>query len=498
MATTGDVEITINDGGAGAVVVPGSTVQVVMGTSSIGTAAQIVATQNPNTLIANFGYGPLVEAAALVCLAGGTVLAMKTTSNVAGSSTAITFTGSGTSVITVSVATAFDDYLVKFLVVNGGTRGTTGITFQISLDGGKNYGPVIALGTAVTYAIPNTGLTLAFAAGTLVAGDYATFSTVAPAWNAAGVQTCLTALQASPYATVGWGSMFLPGVCSGANASTLDGYMSTLQTGYIFSRLMVSARDATIPVAWGGAGETEATWLAAVALDYSAVSAKRICASGGHYNMPSAFPNAAGGAPRYRRSLAWALACRQVQIPPQRHAGRVSDGSLSNVVVDPTSDPIDGFIYHDERINPGLQVARFTSARTRIGLPGFYIVNPNTMAPAGSVFSLLPLGNVMDIACSIIHQVGQQIINSDVRVNPNGTIYENEARSIENTLLGAINVNMTAVSMISSATVAVDRSVNVLATSTVKVTVSIVARGYVLEEDVTVGFQNPFAAAGSA
>lgn len=495
MATTGDVQITINDGGAGAVVVPGSTVQIVIGCSSAGSVAQVVATQNPNTLISSYGYGPLVEAAALACLAGGTVIAMKATSNAAGTSTAVTFTGSGTSVITLSVGAAFDDYQVRFLVVNGGTIGTTGITFQLSFDAGRNFGPVISLGTAVTYAIPNTGLTLAFAAGTLVTNDKAQFSCTAPAWNTAGVQACLVALQASPYALAGWGSMHLVGVSNGAAATTIDGFMTTMQIGYIFSRILLAARDAIIPVAWGGAGETEATWAAAIALDFSAVSAKRVCANAGHYNMPSAFPGSVYGAPRFRRSLAWAHACRAVQIPPQRHSGRVRDGALANVVVDPTNDPNDGFIYHDERNNPTLNVARFTSARTRVGKQGYFITNPNTMAPTGSVFALLPLGNVMDIACSIIHQVGQDIINSDVRVNPNGTIFENEARSIEAALLGAINVNMTNQAMISSATVTVDRSVNVLSTSTIKVTVSIVARGYVLEEDVIVGFANPFAQA---
>jgi hypothetical protein len=172
----------------------------------------------------------------------------------------------------------------------------------------------------------------------------------------------------------------------------------------------------------------------------------------------------------------------------------VRDGALANVVIDPTTDPIDGFVYHDERLNPSLDGARFASARTRVGLPGFYNVNPNLLSPLGSVFTILPLGNVMDVACSIVHQVGQQEINSDIRLNANGTIFENEALAIETEILGAINAQMTATSEISSATVTVDRTNNVLATSIVKIAVTIVARGYILEEDVTIGFQNPFAA----
>jgi hypothetical protein len=582
MTTTGDIEITINDGSAGAVVVPASSVQVVMGCSTSGTPGVVVATRSPQTLRTTFGYGPLVEAAALACLAGGTVLAMRcatvtpgtvtaypssaltitaatnaspivvtstahglstgmvvTVASVGGNTaangtfvitrvtadtfslngstgnsaytsggtatyTGVQFSGTGTSVITVSLDGtngAFDDYNFKFLVVHGGTRGTAGITFQISLDAGRNYGPVIALGTATTYAVTGTGITLNFAAGTLVANDYAVFSTVAMATatsNASpnhGVSENLTALQASPYATTGWGSMHILGPWTGANASTIDGYLATLQTGYVFSRAMLPWRDAKTPTAWGGQGETDATWAAAFGTDTSAVSAKRVLMSAGNYNMPSAFPLAAAGAPRYRRPLSWSQAVRQVQIPAQRHSGRVRDGALANIVVDPTNDPTDGFVYHDERINPGLDTARACSARTRIGLPGYFIVNPNLMSPGGSDFSILPYGAVMDVACSLVHQEAQQFINSDVRLNANGTIYENEARTIESAILGVINANMTAVGMISSARVQVDRTTNVQVTKKVTITVTIVARGYVLEEDITIGFSNSLAAA---
>ncbi len=566
--TTGDVEITILDGGA-AIVVPGAEVQVVIGTSSAGTAAQIIATQNPNTLVSNLGYGNLPEAAALSALAGGTILGLKAATITAGSirkkaavaitsstnaspivvttpthglmtgdivtiashlvntgangtwqiivlsATTFSLTGStgtgvggatgtvtpdgvvqigtGTSEITVT-GTPNDDYFLKVLITNGGTIGTTGITFRLSLDAGRNYGPTLSLGTATTYVITNTGLTLNFSAGTLVTDDYATCGTIAPQSDTGSIIDCLEALVASPYGITGWGSMHITGIFSGADADTINSQLDTMAGQFMFTRMILSARDASPPAIYGGTAENEATWLAALQSSYSAVDAKRLCANGGHYNMPSAYPNPLAGSPRYRRPLGWALAPRQVTIPPQRHAGRVRDGSLSNIVVDPTLDPNDGFIYHDERQNPGLDAARFSSARTRIKLPGFYIVNPKLMSPLGSVFTLLPLGNVMDIACGIVHQVGQQDINSDVRLNTNGTIYENEALAIEQNMYGQIKVQMIDTSEISSATVTVNRSWNVLSTSIVKISVTITARGYILQEDVEIGFQNPFAA----
>lgn len=47
-------------------------------------------------------------------------------------------------------------YEARFLVVNGGTVGVTGITFKWSLDGGRTYSNLVALGTADNYTIPNS------------------------------------------------------------------------------------------------------------------------------------------------------------------------------------------------------------------------------------------------------------------------------------------------------------------------------------------------------
>jgi hypothetical protein len=391
---------------------------------------------------------------------------------------------------------AFDDYYVVFKVIVGGTRGVAGVLFQVSLDAGRNFGPQIPLGTATTYAIPNTGITLNFGAGTFVAADVATFGTIAPAWNTAGVLAAINTLRASQYAIAGWGSMHLVGITNGAAATTIQGYVESMTTvDFLYSRMIVDARDVSPAAKWGGTGETEATWYAALGTDYSGVSAKRICAGGGHYNMPTAYPNIAAGAPSYRRPLGWAAAARRVGVPPQRHLGRVRDGSLSQIVLDATNDPADGFVYHDEAINPSLTTARFMAARMRKKRPGFFIDQPNLMSPPGSDFSILPFGSVMDVACSIVHDEGSIFINEDIRLNANGTIYENEARGIEATVLDGINSFMTAQNMISSATVVVDRTLNVRSLKKVKFKVTINGRGYVLSEDVDIGFANSAAAA---
>ncbi len=586
MASGGNVNITVADGGSASIIVPGSSTQLVIGCSSLGTANSITVTRNPATLTSSFGSGPLCEAAALACLAGGTVIAVKCATNAAGTATAVvsnvggtsvpsiqgavaltSTTGVGTSPISVTASAAhgyatgdvivitgvtgntnangtfpivvtgsttftlpaatvangtgasgsslkspLDTFYVQVNCITGGTIGTSA-NIAISLDGGRNFGPTIALGTATFYAIPGTGITIKFAAGTLLTGDYFRFSTTEPAWNTAGIQAALNAFQASQYAIQGVGSTHIVGVTNGANAATIQGYLDTLATGYVYTRTFMTARDCAAPVAWGGAGETDAAWQTAILADFASTTARRITVGAAFWNMPTGFPlPSSTGAPSLRRPIAWAAAARYVTVSPQRHIGRVKDGALQQIITNPTSDPSDGFNYHDERNNPGLDYiiagtgGRFMSTMTRTGLPGVYITNPLSMAPLGSDFFLMPLGTVMDIFSSIVHQIGQLNIDDDVRLNANGTIYENDARAIEAALAGAVNATMFSQKMISQpvmsgpsasatgASIIVDRTTNVRATSTVVITGQIIARGYVLTETVSLSYQNPNAA----
>lgn len=512
MSGGGQVNITVVDGGSASIIVPGSNVQLVLGCAVGGPTNQIVATQAPATLQTNFTGGQLPEAAALSALAGGTILAIRVATATPGTANTPVTTGTGTALAHVSVTLdgtngAWDDFLVVWKCLNGGTLGTAGITYQVSIDGGKNFGPVFALGTALTVAIPNTGITLVLGTSTqtYVAKDSFQFATVAPAWNDAGVLVALNVFLASQYALTGVGSVHLVGVAAGTDASTVEGYLDNWALNYLYARMIMSARDAAKPVAWGGAGETEATWMNSILTDFGAVSAKRVCVAAAYWNMPSAFPNAVAGAPRFRRSIAWAWAARQVTIPPQRHAGRVSDGALSQIVVDPTNDPQDGFIYHDERINSGLDYiiagsgGRFASAMTRTGYGGVFLSNPLSMAPLGSNFFLLPLGLVIDVTSDILHQELQLEIDVDVRVNTNGTIYEGDAQSIEHAVAAAINDVQFASRQISQKVVGgegfvISRTWNVELNNSLQYSCEVVQRGYVLRIDGTVGFQSSTAA----
>jgi hypothetical protein len=95
--------------------------------------------------------------------------------------------------------TPFDDEELVVEVETGGTIGTAGIALKISRDRGRTFSGSVRLGTATSYAIPDTGVTVAFAAGTLIAGDTASAYCTAPRYNAAGLAQGFAALAA--YAT---------------------------------------------------------------------------------------------------------------------------------------------------------------------------------------------------------------------------------------------------------------------------------------------------------
>lgn len=496
MTTTGTVVITTIDNGGSNIAVPSSKLVMIAGCSSAGTAGAFVATASQATITSTFGYGPLPELASLLVAAGATVICCRLASTTPGVASAVTHTGTGLTAMTVTGA-AYDSYLVSVKCVSGGTIGTAGVSIQISLDAGRTYGPIILLGTATTYTIPHTNLALSWTVATIVAGDVFTFSSVEPLWQASDVTAWIAAMGASTYAQAGWGRTVLCGDVSGANASTFNTNMTTLQTGQsIFSRLICNARDSHLPVAWAGAGETDAVWQAAVIADFSAVSASRVCPSAGHYNMPSAIANVSAGAPRFRRPLSWALLIRKIAIPVQRLSSEVVTGALASIVVDPTSDPSDGFIYHDERNNPGLDAARFTSAWTRVRQPlGYYIRSENLASAPGSDFQLLAQGDVFDNFCNVLFSVGTPKIDSIVRTNPNGTIYENDARDLETTLLRACEAAMSGQYQPANTSIVIDRAYNIMTNSKVRITGSVGLVGYIREIDMALQITNPLSAA---
>jgi hypothetical protein len=507
------VTITVQDNGASAALaVPQANVQLKIGCAIGGTLNQPYASSNPQSIQTQYIGGPLVEAAGLVAQSGNIPICISCPIVTTGTAYAVqaTVPNGSTSTITVSLdATygAWDTYYAKVRCVVGGTVGTAGIVVQVSLDAGRNWSAPIALGTAntlylgtgsLTSRLPGgSGVQLNFGAGALAGPSGTTydtwqFGTVGPQWNDAGVEAALAAFFASQYAVEGVGSIHIVGVCAAGDISAIQTSLNTGTTGYVYTRAIVELRDALAPTTYGGSGETEATWMAALETIASGESAQpRICADGGYYNTPSPFANAAGGTPSYRRPLAWSHAVRRTQVPLQRRAGRVKDGPYSTIVVNPASDPTDGFIYHDERITPGLNAARIGSALTwpKKGT-GFFQCQEPLLSANGSQFTELAIGNVLDAACDIGYAAGVEEVSDDLLTQSNGTLDPVTLNVFQGSIQGALNEGMVQTPLVSAVAAIVSSTQNVNATGVVPVTISVLPRGYVNAVAETVNLSN--------
>lgn len=484
--TAPTVTQTIQDKGLGAVAIASGEVPAIFGCCSSGTVnvPKLYAGGQLKALVADFGYGPGVEAAALHLAKGQAVIFTKLPGTTAGdegtdgADNATDFTGTGTSVITLTGA-ARDTFGGSFVVVHGGTIGVAGVTFKYSLDGGRTYSPTIALGTANTYLIPNSGITLAFAAGTLVAGDVAAFVSVEPKWAGADLTAAVDALAAT---SLKWDFIHLVGKCSATEAGSVKTILASLESAYRYVSAVVSARPQND-------AESEATWMAALETDYGSFVGSRIVVGAGLVLIQSPVSQR-----QYLRPIAWLACVRACERGAHEDLGKVKNGSLDGSLVNSSGAPI----AHDERTTPGLDAARFMTATTIVGKRGVYITNPNTMADAGSDFELWQYRRVMDKACSATYGVLVEELSADVRVDSaTGFILEKDALAIESAGRTALYEALEKRGMVSPGGTAkpygliLSRSDNILSTKTITCATQIVPLGYVKAITNTIGFTNP-------
>lgn len=130
----------------------------------------------------------------------------------------------GTCVITTS-GTPLEEVDAVLTVTTGGTIGTTGIVFTLSMDGGRTE-KTVKLGTATSYTVPYLGIVINFAAGTLIADDVYTFISTAPMWDSAGVTSVRTALAAQQKLARSWMAI------GDVSTATVAGYLTTAINAY--------------------------------------------------------------------------------------------------------------------------------------------------------------------------------------------------------------------------------------------------------------------------
>lgn len=395
------VSITKSDGNTG-VVRPGADgICALIGPAASGTQNQAASFAKPKSLTDEFTAGLLPEAAAwMLQFTGKPVVTVRSAASTTAVLSAVTHSGAGTSVVTAS-GTPVDDFAVVVKFVAGGTVGTAGATYQVSLDGGATFGPVKALGTAntivITYLLGSTGITLALAAGTVLAGQTESVTATAARMSNTDLVTALEALRVS---SLRFEHVHIVGGMDATMLATLDAWRlardaeGRYYTGSGNTRLKNS-------------GETEAAYKTAMDGLYGSAASTGLLVGSDGFDCTSPLSGLT-----QPREFALAVVTRGMSVQRGVDAARVKDGPLSGVSI---KDSRGGPKYHDEALFPGLDDSRFTVARTFDQEAGVYVCNPNLFSASGSDYVYWQHMRTMNRACEIAKQMLTQRLSDGVR-----------------------------------------------------------------------------------
>lgn len=476
--TIPNVDITITDNALGLAPQSVTDVRAIIGCSSAGTVNTVYPLRNPQDVVSTLGYGPLAESVAFqLTVGGGTIYAVRAATATPGVASAVVAVQTGDGVLAIT-GNPYDAYRVKVLITTSGEAAVA--KFKYSLDGGTTYSNPITVpsGSPGTYAIANTGITLTFTDGAApaswVSGDYFTSACTEPLSNTTNVELALDALLADARE---WRWVHLLGNSTPYSGGTTYTFATSLKTkieaavnSYRYAYGICEARDID-----EGVSETEAQWIASLSSGLAAFSSTRVLIAAGETELQSVIAQTGKG--YFVRSWAWPAFGARAKRPIHEDMGYIAGtGSLSGVTA----------LYHDEDRVPGLDDARFASARSIVGANGYYCTHGKMMATAGSDFTLNQYREVMDVACRTARQGFMRFLNKELRVNADGTIDERDALAIEGYVLGMLKATLAG--HCTSVGVSVTRTNNVQSTNQLLGTVRVRPFGYAKDIDVDVGF----------
>lgn len=465
-----DVYVNIQDGGLGIMPLPTENIHAKLGVSSKGPVNQVVSVATLADLQDTFGTGPLVEAAAVaLALAGGPIYLVRANASVAGAVGSVTAQRVGTSTGTLSVSgLPNDNYEVIVEITRSGSVAGGDAAFKYSLDGGDTWSAEKAL--AASYALEETGLTLAFTDGAgpvyFKRGDRFSFTTTAPSYTPSDLNAAMNALLGDPRE---WGFVHVVGAATSAVFAAVDALMAKAEANQRYAFAVLEARDMT-------GGESESAWMNALFTEFADSASTRVAVVAGHAEIISPLTGRV-----QRRSLAWPYTGRLSAIPISEDPARVARGPVPGIVS----------LYHDEARSVGLDPAGFTTFRTFTGLTGYYVTNGRMKAPGGSDFDLVQNRRVMDAACRIAVNAARRFLNESVRVDDAGLIDERDAQRIEGYVKGQLEAALVGPGHISAVDVVLGRASNVLSSRSTTLTVRVRPLGYLKWIEVQIGFENP-------
>lgn len=460
------VQNTILDGAGGALAL-GSELHVKVGVATGGDADTFAIYTSPDDIETEFTSGPLCESAsAFIANTGLPVACVRIASGAvtAGTLGAITKVGAHAGpTVSDNTSAANDAYELLVEIVLGGAVATA--TFKYSLDGGDTWSATVV--TAATVNLTGSGLSLAFAAGTYVAGNQYSASSTAPTYTAQGLSD---AIDVAFESTSAFRMVHVIGYT--ADASALATAATAVQTimnakttsAYKYAYAMLEGSDDT---------DTD------LVTNTASLATNRVAITGG---FEEAISTNTGRL--YRRPAAWTVVEEIMRRPISVDAGFFAEGfgGVSGVTD----------IERDEFRTPLLDAARFCTLRTWVGRQGFYVTRGRMMAATGSDFSNITHRQVMDAACAIAYDALLNYANKDLLVNhATGLLLEAEAQAIEAFVNGKLRAGITAPGHASDVQFIVNRAWDVLTTEKLKGKTRILPKAYARYIENELSFRNP-------
>jgi hypothetical protein len=415
-----NVSITKSDGNTGVTSSAPDGILAIIGPSSAGTKNVAGGYSKKAVIRTEFGYGKLPEVSAWIAdLVGKPQVLVRCEDTTAGAYGTATETNVGTSVITAAGTEPLDDFDFKIEFTTGGTRGTPGIIYRYTVNGVTSG--LIALGTDTSIAIPNTGVGVSLAAGTILTGQTYAAKTTAPKMTNADLVLALEALRIS---TLTFEAILLVGPVDATMVATAAAWKTAraLEGRYYSIVCNTVHRDPGT--------QTFAQYKTAMDTAFGASADIDTVVCYDAFDTVSVFDGRT-----YRRDTAMAVAARGMGISIGRDCAEVAIGPLAGVsILDTKGAPK----YHDENAYPGADDSRFTTLRTIDGFIGTYITNPKLLSPPGSDYVFWQHSRCMNRAASITKQLltkelskGVRKVKKKVGATEISVIEEGEAARIE-------------------------------------------------------------------
>jgi hypothetical protein len=448
----------VTDGALGLVSGDAKKTFALVGICSLLAANTVLAVNNLQALRDNAGVGPGVEQTAQVLQeAGGaaTVLLVSPTPT-AGSLVAGAPSVGALGTILDSASAPVDDIDLVVKIVKAGAVGTA--TFAYSTDNGRTFSPEIA--TGATYAIPGTGITLAFSSvpGSFVAGHTYPFEAKGPSFTVLNLGAALDALLADdrdfsllhvvgiPADTVTHAS-----VAAAVQAKLEDAAVSLHRPARAFIDPPEAVSDSALKAA-----------VASIP-----VSTKRVWSPGGFCPLDSL----TNPGRIEKRPAAWPIFARACSVDPGTALHATALGPLSRVrpLKSRVGDPVQ-YAYHDES-NAAVSFidGRIAALRTWAGQPGVYVSRAVGLAALTSDFSELHHARIVDEMQRIGYRTMFPRVGAKLRVDATtGRIDEKQALAIEaqgraDQVRGMVNTGF-----VQDVQFAVERGDNLIATKLIR------------------------------